>query len=66
MVLTISYSLQKELYLGTYDGIAGLFIQPFIGARDEGVVGAIKGLAKGVAGTPVKFFAGESLGRPLE
>jgi hypothetical protein len=51
----------QELFLGTYDGIAGLFTQPYMGARDEGVVGAVKGFAKGVAGTPTKFFAGKSL-----
>lgn len=49
----------KEFALGTYDGIAGLFTQPYIGARDEGVVGACKGLAKGVAGMPIKFLAGK-------
>jgi hypothetical protein len=36
-------------------------VQPYLGARDEGVVGAVKGVAKGIAGTPTKFFAGESL-----
>lgn len=54
-------NLLKELFLGTYDGIAGLFTQPYIGARDEGVVGAAKGFAKGIAGTGSKFLAGESL-----
>lgn len=50
----------KGFALDTYDGIAGLFTQPYIGARDEGVTGALKGLAKGIAGVPVKFFAGKS------
>ena len=58
-------SRPKELYLGTYDGITGLFVQPYIGARDEGVLGAAKGLAKGVAGTPVKFFAGMLFGETI-
>lgn len=46
------------MFLGTYDGVTELFIQPYIGARDEGVSGAIKGFAKGIVGTPTKFFAG--------
>jgi hypothetical protein len=55
----LAYQISQELTLGTYDGISGLFLQPIIGARDEGALGAIKGLGKGLAGTPVKFFAGK-------
>ena len=51
----------QGLVLGTYDGIAGLIAQPYIGARDNGVVGAALGMGKGLAGLPVKFFAGKSL-----
>jgi hypothetical protein len=51
----------QELALGTYDGIAGLFTQPVIGAMEEGPLGFVKGFGKGVMGTPFKFWAGKSL-----
>jgi hypothetical protein len=41
-----------------YDGIAGLFAQPVIGAVEDGAFGFVKGVGKGVAGVPVKFLAG--------
>ncbi|MCJ1429861.1 hypothetical protein MMC29_007776 [Sticta canariensis] len=50
----------KELTYGTYGGVTGIFTQPIIGARDEGVLGATKGVAKGVAGVFVKPFGGAS------
>ena len=48
----------KGLALGTYDGVTGLFIQPYIGARDGGVVGGLLGVGKGLAGAPMKLFEG--------
>lgn len=51
----------KELFLGTYDGIAGLVTQPYIGARNSGVLGAANGVVKGVAGTGAKLLAGKFL-----
>jgi hypothetical protein len=56
-----SLLLIQELALGTYDGIAGLFTQPVIGAREEGPLGFVKGFGKGVMGTPFKFCAGKLL-----
>jgi hypothetical protein len=50
----------RELVLGTYDGIAGLFTEPCIGAHGEGVVEAVQSFAKGIVGTATKFFAGSS------
>lgn len=50
----------KELIYGTYDGVTGILTQPIIGARDEGVLGATKGVGKGVAGIFVKPFGGAS------
>jgi hypothetical protein len=55
----------QELALGTYDGIAGLFTQPVIGAMEEGPVGFVKGFGKGVFGMPFKFWAGMSCGTSL-
>ena len=48
----------KQLALGVYDGISGLFVQPIKGAIDEGPVGFVKGAGRGVLSLPVKFFAG--------
>jgi hypothetical protein len=60
LVLISSLPSVQELFLGTYDGIAGLVTQPVLGAKEDGVLGLIKGFAKGVVGTPVKFWAGMS------
>ncbi|KAL4866899.1 hypothetical protein BDV12DRAFT_187099 [Aspergillus spectabilis] len=35
---------------GMVDGITGVFSQPYKGAKEEGAIGAIKGLAKGTIG----------------
>ncbi|MCJ1468979.1 hypothetical protein MMC07_007610 [Pseudocyphellaria aurata] len=50
----------KGLTYGTYDGITGIFTQPIVGARDEGVLGATKGLGRGAAGVFIKPFGGAS------
>ena len=55
----------KELVLGVYDGISGVFTQPIHGAIEDGPAGFVKGVGKGVLGLPVKFFAGKSAD-PLE
>ncbi|KAJ9639324.1 hypothetical protein H2199_006357 [Coniosporium tulheliwenetii] len=49
----------KGFVLGTYDGISGLVMQPVIGGREDGVLGAAKGFAKGIIGLPVKLLAGK-------
>jgi hypothetical protein len=51
----------KELVLGVYDRISGLFTQPIFGLIKEGPLGFVKGAGKGVLGLPVKFFAGMSM-----
>ena len=58
----------KELTLGTYDGLAGLVVQPIVGAKEDGVVGFVKGMGKGAAGLPVKWFAASAgtFGYPLK
>jgi len=48
----------KELALGIYDGFTGLITQPYHGAKDEGVKGALKGVGKGVGGMVFKTQAG--------
>lgn len=49
----------KELVLGVYDGISGVFTQPIYGAIEDGPAGFVKGVGKGALGLPVKFFAGK-------
>jgi hypothetical protein len=58
----------KELFLGTYDGITGIFRLPVIGACEDGFVGALKGFGKGIVGAPVKMFSAMAapVGYPLK
>ncbi|TGZ76788.1 UDP-Glycosyltransferase/glycogen phosphorylase [Ascodesmis nigricans] len=48
----------KEFSLGIYDGVSGLYLQPYHGAQTEGFKGAVKGVLRGVAGLVVKPQAG--------
>jgi hypothetical protein len=58
----------KELFLGTYDGITGIFRLPVIGACEDGLIGALKGFGKGIVGAPVKMFSAMAapVGYPLK
>ncbi|KAI4281366.1 MAG: hypothetical protein L6R35_005668, partial [Caloplaca aegaea] len=44
----------KEFGFGVYDGVSGLFTQPFNGAKHGGVGGFIKGFGKGIGGSILK------------
>ncbi|KAJ7100284.1 sterol glucosyltransferase [Mycena belliarum] len=48
----------KSFGHGMTDGLMGLFVQPYKGARAEGAWGAAKGFGKGVIGVPTKLGAG--------
>jgi len=48
----------KEFGYGLYDGVTGLFTQPFLGAKNEGAAGFVKGIGKGIVGIQVKPAAG--------
>ncbi|KAI5813184.1 hypothetical protein BZA77DRAFT_334948 [Pyronema omphalodes] len=48
----------KELALGMYDGFSGVVMQPYKGAREQGVKGAVKGIGKGFGGLFFKTQAG--------
>jgi UDP:flavonoid glycosyltransferase YjiC (YdhE family) len=48
----------KELALGFYDGFSGLILQPYRGARNGGVLGAAKGVGRGLGGVVFKTQAG--------
>ncbi|KFA52308.1 hypothetical protein S40293_00619 [Stachybotrys chartarum IBT 40293] len=46
----------KSVVFGLYDGVAGLFIHPYRGAKQQGAIGAAKGVGKGIAGLSSKAF----------
>jgi hypothetical protein len=48
----------REFGLGWYDGVTGLFTQPWRGAQKEGVGGFFKGIGRGVGGFIAKPCAG--------
>jgi len=48
----------KELGMGIFDGVTGIFSQPVVGAMKEGPLGFVKGVGKGLAGAPLKSAAG--------
>ncbi|POS86223.1 hypothetical protein EPUL_000395, partial [Erysiphe pulchra] len=47
----------EEFVYGIYDGVSGLVLQPYNGARDEGLVGFIKGVGMGLTGFFLKDLA---------
>ncbi|KAF2272065.1 UDP-Glycosyltransferase/glycogen phosphorylase [Westerdykella ornata] len=48
----------KELGLGLYEGIGGLVVDPYKGAKKEGGVGFIKGMGRGIAGVYLRVMGG--------
>jgi len=44
----------KEFVFGIYDGVTGLVVQPYTGARDHGAVGLVKGVGMGFFGFILK------------
>ncbi len=47
----------KEFVFGIYDGVAGVVTQPYTGARDNGIVGFVKGVGMGLTGLVLKDIA---------
>lgn len=47
----------KEFTFGIYDGVTGLFLQPYKGAKQGGPVGFVQGLGKGFGGFVLKDIA---------
>jgi hypothetical protein len=45
------------LALGLYDAVSGLVTQPYTGYRDNGVLGAVKGVGKAIGGAYIKPVA---------
>ncbi|QSZ35887.1 hypothetical protein DSL72_007009 [Monilinia vaccinii-corymbosi] len=44
----------EEFIFGIYDGVTGLVVQPYTGARDQGALGFIKGVGMGLTGFVLK------------
>ncbi|TVY20598.1 Sterol 3-beta-glucosyltransferase [Lachnellula arida] len=47
----------QEFVFGIYDGVTGLAIQPYTGARDHGTTGFVKGIGMGLTGFVLKDLA---------
>jgi hypothetical protein len=47
----------EEFVFGIYDGVTGLAVQPYTGARDHGAIGFIKGVGMGLTGFVLKDLA---------
>lgn len=47
----------EEFVFGIYDGVTGLVIQPYTGARDGGAIGFVKGVGMGLTGFVLKDLA---------
>lgn len=50
----------QEFTLGFYDGITGLVIHPYQGAKHDGTAGLLKGVVRGFGGLLLKTQAGMS------
>lgn len=44
--------------MGLYDGVTGMVTQPIRGGKEEGALGVLKGMGKGMGGALVKPVAG--------
>ncbi|KAL8848086.1 MAG: hypothetical protein Q9221_006888 [Calogaya cf. arnoldii] len=51
------HAARDELIFGVYDGVTGLWLQPYRGARDNGALGFVQGVGKGVGGFILKDLA---------
>ena len=47
----------EEFTYGIYDGVTGLVVQPYTGARDNGAFGFVKGVGMGLTGFVLKDLA---------
>ncbi|RAL67221.1 hypothetical protein DID88_007996 [Monilinia fructigena] len=45
---------ERNFYFGIYDGVTGLVMQPYTGARDHGAFGFVKGVGIGLTGFVLK------------
>lgn len=47
----------QELSFGIYDGVTGLVLQPYHGAKEQGIIGFFEGVCKGIGGFIIKDLA---------
>lgn len=47
----------EEFTFGIYDGVTGLVLQPYHGAKENGPIGFVQGLGKGIGGFVLKDLA---------
>ena len=47
----------SEFVFGVYDGVTGLWLQPYHGARKNGALGFVQGVGKGIGGFVLKDLA---------
>ncbi len=47
----------EEFLFGIYDGVTGIVVQPYTGARDQGAIGFVKGVGMGLTGFVLKDLA---------
>lgn len=47
----------SEFTFGVYDGVTGLVLQPYHGAREHGALGFVQGIGKGIGGFVLKDLA---------
>ncbi|GAM25605.1 hypothetical protein SAMD00019534_087800 [Acytostelium subglobosum LB1] len=48
----------KGLAIGVFEGFTGIITQPVMGAMEDGAIGFMKGVGKGIAGLAIKPFTG--------
>ena len=48
---------KTEFAFGVYDGVRGLFLHPYNGARNNGAIGFVQGVGKGIGGFVLKDLA---------
>lgn len=48
----------QVLVFAFYDGLTGLFVQPYLGAKEDGPLGVFKGIAKAIANLHLMLLAG--------
>lgn len=49
----------RAVVYGVVDGVSDVFVLPYKGAQQEGALGAVKGVGKGLAGMSSKLFTGK-------
>ena len=48
---------RREFGFGIYDGVTGVVLQPYHGAKEHGVIGFVEGIGKGIGGFIIKDLA---------